>query len=49
VYWNGAAMQKVDYKDIDGAPEAVAAATGTAASNAAHAARLLRAEPYPAG
>ncbi|MRH30174.1 flavodoxin [Microbacterium sp. SYP-A9085] len=49
VYWNGAAMQKVDYKDIDGAPEAVAALTRTAAANAAHAARLLRAEPYPVG
>jgi hypothetical protein len=48
VYWNGAAMQMVEYKYLDGAPEAVAAATRTAAANAAHVARLLRAEPYPA-
>jgi multimeric flavodoxin WrbA len=47
VYWNGAAMQTVDYKDLDGAPDAVASATRTAAANAAHVARLLRANPYP--
>lgn len=47
-YWNGEAMQTVDYKDLDRTPEAVAAATAAAASNAAHLARLLRDAPYPA-
>lgn len=47
-YWNGEAMQTVDYKDLDRTPDAVAAATAAAASNAAHLARLLRDAPYPA-
>lgn len=49
VYWNGEAMQGVDYKDLDTTPEKVAQATETAAANAAHLARLLRADAYPAG
>lgn len=48
VYWNGEAMQGVDYKDLDTTPEKVAQATETAAANAAHLARLLRADAYPA-
>jgi multimeric flavodoxin WrbA len=48
VYWNGEAMQTVDYKDLPETPEKVASATATAARNAAHLARALRAEKYPA-
>lgn len=48
VYWNGEAMQSVDYKDLDSTPDAVAAATKTAAACAAHLAALLRADGYPA-
>jgi multimeric flavodoxin WrbA len=46
-YWVGEAMQSTDYKDFDEAPEATASATKTAAANAAHLARLLKASPYP--
>lgn len=49
VYWNGEAMQGVDYKDLEATPEKVAEATETAAANAAHLARLLKADAYPAG
>jgi multimeric flavodoxin WrbA len=48
-YWNGEAMHGTDFKDLEGTPEAVAAATATAAANAAHLARVLRQSPYPAG
>jgi len=48
VYWNGEAMQTVDYKDLSETPEKVAQATATAARNAAHLARLLSADAYPA-
>jgi multimeric flavodoxin WrbA len=48
VYWNGEAMQTVDYKDLDKTPEKVAEATTTAARNAAHLARRLRTDGYPA-
>lgn len=48
VYWNGEAMKGIDYKDLDETPEAVAQATATAARNAAHLARLLKADRYPA-
>lgn len=48
VYWNGEAMQTTDYKDLGSTPEKVASATATAARNAAHLARRLRAEHYPA-
>ncbi|MGG5258296.1 flavodoxin family protein [Phycicoccus avicenniae] len=47
-FWNGEAMTGTDYQDLDETPEATASATATAAANAAHLARLLRAEPYPA-
>ncbi len=48
IYWNGEAMQTVDYKDLDETPEKVAQATATAARNAAHLARLLKTDGYPA-
>lgn len=47
-YWNGHAMGKVDYKDLDKTPKEVAAATKSLAANTAHLARLLRRNPYPA-
>ncbi|WP_029262681.1 MULTISPECIES: flavodoxin family protein [unclassified Microbacterium] len=48
VYWNGEAMHTTDYQDLDETPEKVASAIGTAARNAAHLARLLKAQEYPA-
>ncbi|WP_091031323.1 flavodoxin family protein [Microbacterium oxydans] len=48
VYWNGEAMHTTDYKDLDETPEKVASSIGTAARNAAHLARLLKAQEYPA-
>jgi multimeric flavodoxin WrbA len=45
-YWNGEAMQGVDYLDLDETPEAVASTTATLAANAAHLARLLKSAPY---
>src|SRR5689334_3647402 len=45
-YWNGEAMQGVDYLDLDETPEPVAQATQTLAENAAHLARLLKEQPY---
>ncbi|UGT55888.1 flavodoxin family protein [Nocardia asteroides] len=47
-YWNGEAMQGVDYIDLSETPDPVRAATRTMARNAAHLARLLRTENYPA-
>jgi hypothetical protein len=49
-YWNGPAMEKTDYNDLDEVPEAVASATAAAARNAAHLARSLASSqylPYP--
>ncbi|TDV51899.1 flavodoxin family protein [Actinophytocola oryzae] len=48
-YWNGEAMQTVDYQDLDETPDAVSSATSTAARNAAHLAALLAKDQYPAG
>lgn len=48
VYWNGEAMQTVDYQDLPETPEKVAQTTATLARNAAHLAALLVAQPYPA-
>ncbi|WP_311259676.1 NAD(P)H-dependent oxidoreductase [Microbacterium sp. WCS2018Hpa-9] len=48
IYWNGEAMQTVDYKDLDETPEKVAQAMATAARNAAHLAGLLKTDRYPA-
>jgi multimeric flavodoxin WrbA len=47
-YWNGEAMQGVDYNDLDETPEAVAATTKSLAANAAHLAKLLKGSAYPA-
>lgn len=47
-YWNGEAMHTVDYKDLDETPEKTASTTKTLAANAAHLARLLHAQPFPA-
>lgn len=48
-YWNGAAMNSIDYKDLGETPEAVRSATDTLASNAAHLVRLLHDHHYPPG
>lgn len=48
-YWNGEAMNPVDYLDLDETPSAVASTNSTAAANAAHLSRLLRGAQYPAG
>jgi multimeric flavodoxin WrbA len=47
-YWNGEAMQQVDYKDLPAIPEKVAGANATLAQNVAHLARLLKSNEYPA-
>jgi len=47
VYWVGEAMQSVNYIDLKSTPKKVAEATATAATNAAHLARLLQSSPYP--
>ncbi len=47
-YWNGEAMTQGDYNDLDAVPDAVASANATVARNAAHLARTLRTQPYPA-
>jgi len=46
-YWVGRAMEGEDFKDLDEVPEPVQQATAAAATNAAHLARLLKAQPYP--
>ncbi|PXY36896.1 flavodoxin [Prauserella flavalba] len=48
-YWNNEAMNPTDYQDLDETPKAVASTNATLARNAAHLARLLRADQYPAG
>jgi len=45
-YWNGEAMQTVDYKDLDATPESTASTNASVAKNAAHLARLLASTPY---
>jgi len=45
-YWNGEAMQTVDYKDLDETPESTASTNASVAKNAAHIARLLASTPY---
>lgn len=49
IYWNGEAMQATDYKDLPETPQKVAQAMSTAAANAAHLARSLKRDGYPAG
>lgn len=48
VYWNGEAMQGTDYKDLTETPEKVATTTQTVARHAAHLAKVLSTQPYPA-
>jgi multimeric flavodoxin WrbA len=48
VYWNGEAMQTTNYIDLEETPEKVASTTKTLALNAAHLARLLHDQEYPA-
>lgn len=47
-YWNGEAMTPGDYNDLGDVPEAVASTNATLAANAAHLARVLRENRYPA-
>lgn len=47
IYWNGEAMGSTDYKDLPETPEKVAQTITTAAANAAHLARALKASAYP--
>jgi multimeric flavodoxin WrbA len=47
-YWVGEAMRSTDYNDHDQPPEATLSAITTLAANAAHLARLLATQPYPA-
>lgn len=47
-YWVGEAMGDTDYIDLQQTPKPLADTIATAASNAAHLARLLKANPYPA-
>ncbi|MBD8023517.1 flavodoxin family protein [Microbacterium gallinarum] len=48
VYWNGEAMHTTDYKDLPETPEKVASTTQTLARHAAHVAKVLAEQPYPA-
>ena len=46
-YWVGEAMGKVDFKDLPNIPDKVQETAAMVASNAAHLAALLKAQPYP--
>ena len=46
-YWVGEAMGSVDYKELKKTPDKVAQVNAMLASNAAHLARLLKADNYP--
>ncbi|MGS1017610.1 flavodoxin family protein [Allosphingosinicella humi] len=46
-YWVGEAMQKKDFKDLASVPDVIRQTADMLAANAAHLARLLRADPYP--
>lgn len=48
-YWNAEVGNPKDYKDLPETPGKVSTTTATLAANAAHAARLLAAQNYPAG
>jgi multimeric flavodoxin WrbA len=48
VYWNGEAMHKTDYNDLDSTPEIVTTTIQTVARHAAHLAKVLTENPYPA-
>lgn len=47
LYWVGEAMQGKNYVDLETIPDAVASSLKTAASNAAHLARLLKRNRFP--
>jgi multimeric flavodoxin WrbA len=47
-YWVGEAMGSVDYKDLKRTPDKLASTIRTLASNAAHLAKVLQKQPYPA-
>lgn len=47
-YWVGEAMQSTDFKDLPKVPDEVRQTAGIVARNAAHLARLLAADSYPA-
>ncbi|TPK68984.1 NAD(P)H-dependent oxidoreductase [Mesorhizobium sp. B2-3-3] len=47
IYWVGEAMGDTNYVDLPGTPKAVVEMIEMAASNAAHLAKLLKAENYP--
>lgn len=46
-YWVGEAMGKIDFKTLPNIPEKVEQSAAMAASNGAHLAALLKAQPYP--
>jgi multimeric flavodoxin WrbA len=46
-YWNGEAMQKTNYNELESTPDSVATTTASLASNAAHLARVLTSARYP--
>lgn len=46
-YWNGEAMHKTDYNQLDSIPEKVEQTNMTLAANVAHLAILLKSNPYP--
>ena len=46
-YWVGEAMAKIDFKDLAAVPDRIGSAAAMLASNAAHLAKLLKAEGYP--
>lgn len=46
-YWNGEAMQMVDYVDLDDIPELVEQNNRVLARNLGHLAKLLRTNQYP--
>jgi multimeric flavodoxin WrbA len=47
-YWVGEAMQPTDFKDLDDVPDPIATTARSLAANAAHLAKLLKREAYPA-
>ena len=47
-YWVGEAMGSVDFKDLPKTPDKVSQTASMVAANAAHLARLLKDNPYPA-
>ncbi len=47
-YWVGEAMGSIDFNDLDAIPKKVTQTIGSLASTAAHLARLLASNPYPA-